>query len=109
MCLATGEEVGQGIKFKIEDVRNGATTIKADGERFKAQVQPRLAELELPFTAFPIAAPVLKEAYNTSRSALDEVTKELGEALVTIGDALGKVATYYEEVERRHAQELGIT
>jgi hypothetical protein len=100
--------VGQGIKFKIEDVRNAATNISEDGNRFKTRVAPKLTQLELPFTAFPLAAPVLKDAYNQARSALEEVTGALGDALTAIGDALGKVATFYERVEAKHAKELGI-
>ncbi|WP_327008800.1 hypothetical protein OHA72_17025 [Dactylosporangium sp. NBC_01737] len=101
--------MGQGIKFKIDDVRHGATTIKADGERFKTEIQPRLEELNLPWTAFPIGVPVLHTSYEQARTGLNEVAAGIGDALIAVGDALGKVATYYEEVERRHAKELGIS
>jgi len=100
--------MGIGIKFKIQDVRNGATVLKRDGERFKTDIQPKLAQLEMPWTAFPIAVPSLKTAYHQSEDALKEVTKEIGDALTLIGTALDRVATYYEAVEQRHAKELGI-
>jgi hypothetical protein len=98
--------MGEGIKFKIEDVRAGATAIKADGEKFRTQIQPKLADLVLPQPAFPPLAIGLHETYEHARSALNDVTGALAEAMTSIGGALDAVATFYEGVERKHAAEL---
>jgi hypothetical protein len=101
--------MGQGIKFKIEDVAHAAKTFKDDADRFRSSVKPKLGELDLPFTAFPVALPFLRTAYDESRNTTGAVTDAVADALESIGNALAAVAQFYQGVETKHAKELGIT
>lgn len=101
--------MGQDIKFAIEEVRAAGTKFTAHGQAFRENIIGHLDQLNLPGNAFPAWDMGLQGMYEQARSATSEVSKAAEETLTSIGKALAAVATFYEDVEKKHAKELGIT
>jgi hypothetical protein len=94
--------VAEQLRFSVDEARAAARRLTEAGAALRAELEPRLADLDLPPDAFP-ALTGLRRGYAEVLAGVVEAGRAAQQALADAGTRLAEVATRQAELDEAAA------
>jgi hypothetical protein len=94
------------LSFNTEKLTEMANELGKEAKDYQTEAIPKVHKLGIPVNAFPLFGIGFAHSYQQLQQAAEDATRAMGKTVESMAEALGTVATYYQQMEEQQGQDF---